>query len=303
MSTGTGIGWTDATWNCITGCTRVSAGCDHCYAAKMTYRLDKMGQEKYHGLTVLNPKGDRHFNGVVRCHRDALEIPYGWKKPRQVFVNSMSDTFHGQVPFEFVAEMFTTMAQTPQHTYQVLTKRPRQLNEFYAWNYPEAAVPNAIATEDWLKSFPNVWIGTSVESQEVADQRISDLLRTPAAVRFLSVEPLLGPVNLSKAFGCRCRGFYGSKYGAPRYSIVCDLCDNHERPPIQWIIVGCESHGGKAGRFADGYPEAARDIIEMCQRARVAVFHKQMPINGRVSHEPSEWPEWARVQQFPEATR
>ena len=103
MSDNTGIGWTDATWVTVTGCTRVSAGCDHCYAVRQSYRLERMGQvEKYGGLTVLNNRGDRHFNGVVKCHADALVIPLGWRKPRMIFVNSMSDLFHERVPFEFI---------------------------------------------------------------------------------------------------------------------------------------------------------------------------------------------------------
>ena len=124
MSDATTIAWTDASWNCISGCTRVSAGCDHCYSARLTHRLGEMGQKKYAGLTVLNPKGDRHFNGVVRCHEDALTIPLGWKKSRRIFVNSMSDTFHRDVPFEFIDKIVAVAAMRPRHIFQLLTKRP-----------------------------------------------------------------------------------------------------------------------------------------------------------------------------------
>ena len=107
------IEWTDETWNPVVGCTRASAGCDHCYAVTMTHRLEAMGQSKYAGLTVLNPKGERHFNGVVRTIDDALLIPFSWRKPRQVFVNSMSDLFHKDVPFDFIDRVFAVMALTP----------------------------------------------------------------------------------------------------------------------------------------------------------------------------------------------
>lgn len=121
----TSIEWTDATWNPTTGCTRVSAGCDHCYAVPMTRRLAGMGQKKYQGLV-----GKGHFNGVVKCHEDALKIPLRWRKPRRVFVNSMSDLFHPAVPFDFIDKVFAVMALCPQHTFQVLTKRPERMAEY-----------------------------------------------------------------------------------------------------------------------------------------------------------------------------
>lgn len=220
MATGSKIEWTDATWTCITGCTRASAGCDHCYSARMTYRLEMMGQEKYTGLTVLNPRGERHFNGVVKCHDDELMTPLRWKKPRRIFVNSMSDTFHKDVPFEFIDKMFAVMALCPQHTFQVLTKRPERMAEYLnrssgdlasgesgwldAINRAAMAMVNRpvfptqslgmIPHPGW--PLPNCWLGTSVENQPAADERIPHLLRCPASVRFLSVEPMIGPVDL-----------------------------------------------------------------------------------------------------------
>lgn len=132
MSTGTGIQWTEATWNPVVGCTRVSAGCDHCYAVTMTHRLEKMRQQKYAGLTVLNNRDERHFNGTVRCVEEALEVPLKWRKPRRIFVNSMSDLFHRDVPFDFIDKVFAVMALAPQHTFQVLTKRPERMAEYTA---------------------------------------------------------------------------------------------------------------------------------------------------------------------------
>jgi protein gp37 len=303
MATESSIEWTNATWNPVTGCTRASAGCDNCYAVTMTHRLEAMGQSKYAGLTVLNPRGDRHFNGVVRCHDDALQIPLRWKKPRRVFVNSMSDLFHKDVPSEFIYKVFAVMALTPQHTYQILTKRPdlmaEKLSEIaacdlairtladVAWDTWDKAVAGELEKQDikdnprsknggeqftpkfdayWTKReqvwgeieqrgwpLPNVWLGTSVENQKAADERIPHLLKCPAAVRFLSCEPLLGPVDLSMHLG---------------------IAQNHEdlRGLLSWVIIGGES--GPGARLCN--VEWIGDIVEDCKRAAVPVFVKQL---------------------------
>jgi len=175
------IQWTEKTWNPVTGCTRVSAGCDHCYAATMTRRLAAMGQEKYQGLM-----GKNHFNGVVKCHPDTLEIPMKVKKSTMWFVNSMSDLFHEGVLWTFVDQVFETMAQCPQHTFQILTKRPFMMSGYLNSSHRKHAV----------KMFQNVWLGTSVENQKSAEKRIPELRKCPAVVRFLSVEPLLERVDL-----------------------------------------------------------------------------------------------------------
>ena len=130
------IEWTNATWNPVTGCTRVSAGCDHCYAARMTYRLERMRNDRYTGLTVLNNKEDRHFSGVVRCHEDLLDQPLHWRNPRRIFLCSMSDLFHPKVPFDFIDLVFAVMARCQQHTFQVLTKQPERMAEYC--NYLES---------------------------------------------------------------------------------------------------------------------------------------------------------------------
>lgn len=205
------------TWNCVTGCTRVSAGCDRCYAVVMTHRLEAMGQTaKYGGLTVLNAKGERHFNGVVRCHEDALPIPLKRKKPTTWFVNSMSDLFHRDVPFDFILRVWDVMASAtrncrhrgieqcdtecwrgPPHTFQVLTKRPE-----IAFDVLEKLVAAAgervpgdwpLANAPW--PLPNVWLGVSVENQAAADVRREHFRRCLASVRFVSYEPALGPVD------------------------------------------------------------------------------------------------------------
>jgi protein gp37 len=258
----TKIEWADAVWNPLTGCTMVSEGCRFCYAVTMTRRLAAMGQEKYAGL--VNP-GKGHFNGVVQTHDDALCIPLTWRKPRRVFVNSMSDLFHKEVPFEFIDKVFAVMALTPQHTYQVLTKRPERAAEYM--NYIDSAGFCAAArvqaacefwqlrcTKDYPWSvvydfalnklarwpLPNVWLGTSVEDGRVR-QRIDELRRIPAAIRFLSCEPLIGPL------------------------------DDLDLTGIHWVIVGGESGPGARPM----HPDWARSLRDQCTSAGVPFFFKQ----------------------------
>lgn len=172
----TSIEWTDATWNPVAGCTVVSPGCTNCYAMRMAARLDAMGMKKYRGLTRKSG-GRAVWTGKVRLDRDSLAIPATWKKPKRIFVNSMSDLFHEAAPAEFVAAVWAAMKATPQHTFQILTKRPDRMAEITAM----------------LPVLDNVWLGTSVESANYL-ARIDDLRRVNAAVRFISFEPLLGSV-------------------------------------------------------------------------------------------------------------
>lgn len=147
MALNSTIEWTDATWNPVTGCTRVSRGCDNCYAARMAFRLENMGQPNYEGVTSVNAKGDRHFNGKINLIEQAITLPLKWKKPRRVFVNSMSDLLHRDVPLEFIKRVFSVMNQAKQHTFQVLTKRSERLLELS----PEL---------EWAH---HIWMGVSVE--------------------------------------------------------------------------------------------------------------------------------------------
>ncbi|MGE0751112.1 MAG: DUF5131 family protein [Variibacter sp.] len=172
----TTIEWTDATWNPVAGCTILTAGCTNCYAMRMAARLEAMGQDKYKGLTR-KTGGRAKWTGKIRLDRKALDIPATWSKPRRVFVNSMSDLFHADVPAEFIADVWEVMAATPRHTYQILTKRPDRMIEI---------VPG-------LPKLPNVWLGTSVEDGRVTS-RIDELRRVPAIIRFISFEPLIGSV-------------------------------------------------------------------------------------------------------------
>lgn len=219
----TSIEWTDATWNPVAGCTIVTAGCTNCYAMRMAARLDAMGAEKYRGLT--RKSGKRAvWTGHVRADAASLDVPRRWKKPRRVFVNSMSDLFHEKVPVAFVRRVWKVMEETPRHTYQILTKRPDRLK----------------AVADSLPTLPNVWLGASVEDDRVLDR--IDVLRTvPAAVRFVSFEPLIGSVR-----NARLRG-------------------------IHWAIVGGES--GPRARSMD--PLWVDEIEALCRRTGTAFFFKQ----------------------------
>lgn len=170
------IEWTDATWNPVSGCSIVSPGCTHCYAMRMAARLQAMGHPKYEGTT--RKSGRRWvWTGRVNIDPDALEIPVHWKKPRRIFVNSMSDLFHEDVPEDFIRDVWSVMRTAHWHTYQVLTKRPERMAE--------------ILNRETGSPLSNVWIGTSVENADYKD-RIADLRASPGAVRFVSFEPLLG---------------------------------------------------------------------------------------------------------------
>ena len=232
------IEWTDQTWNPVTGCTRVSRGCDLCYAATMSKRLALMGQEKYKGL--IND-GKDHFNGVIKTHHDALDIPLKRKKPDVFFVNSMSDLFHPNVPFYFIVDVFEVMARAPQHIFQVLTKRPERMAADTPQIYTEVA--NRLGRRNGYAKMPlpNVWLGTSVEDDAAAQTRIPHLANTNAAVRFLSCEPLLGPTP------------------------------NLPMSEIHWVIVGGES--GHGSRPID--KQWVLDIHTQCQLADVPFFFKQ----------------------------
>lgn len=205
MSTKTKIEWTEVTWNPATGCDRVSPGCDHCYALTLAKRLKAMGAKKYQN------DGDPRTSGPgfgVTLHGDVLAEPLRWRSPATVFVNSMSDIAHARVPDDFVAQVFAVMASAEQHTFQVLTKRPRRLakllssKEFMRLVLQQSPLGHDptrvddmtdICLPDGLWPLDNVWIGTSIESDEYS-WRADELRRTPAAIRFLSLEPLLGPL-------------------------------------------------------------------------------------------------------------
>ena len=255
----TSIEWTDATWNPIRGCSRVSEGCRNCYAERVARRFGGKGQP-YEGLVRINNSGERmpQWNGEVRLIEEHLLDPLKWKKSRRIFVNSMSDLFHENMPDEWIDRIFAVMALCPQHTFQVLTKRPeRMLKYFYLStdNREEAIGSQALDISAGKHSgilelpLPNVWPGVSVENQKTADERIPLLLQTPAAVWFISAEPLLEMIDIYQYLG-----------GA--------------RNPIRglnWVIVGGES-GPKARPM---HPDWVRSLRDQCQAAGVSFFFKQ----------------------------
>jgi protein gp37 len=228
MGARTGIEWTDATWNPVTGCTKVSAGCDHCYAHVLASRRLR---DVYLRVAPVRDTPEAHLDPfAVRLWRDRLNTPLTWAEPKMVFVNSMSDLFHHDVPQDFICAIFDVMLEADRHVFQVLTKRPARAARFWekhAARFGLAAVP------------PHIWIGTSVENQDV-DYRVRQLATVPAEVRFLSCEPLLGP-------------------------LVLDLSSIH------WVIVGGESGAG----FRPMEPEWARSIRDQCLIAGVPFFFKQ----------------------------
>lgn len=293
----TAIEWTDAVWNPVTGCSKVSEGCRNCYA----FALHDMRHKAFMEGKKLPQQYAKPFS-EIQLFPDRLEQPLKWKKPRRVFVNSMADLFHPDVPFDFIDQVFAVMALCPQHTFQILTKRPERMLEYltkptspfsidkladispymeeWGWISPEDAAniaPPGSALPKWPEwPLPNVWLGTSVENQKAADERITLLLQTPAAVRFLSCEPLLGPVDLQKV----------------RYKdqvTINALTGMHDwkYPPanpeqrIHWVIVGGES--GQNARPM--HPDWVKSLRDQCQDAGVPFFFKQ-------------WGEWAPGSNF-----
>lgn len=363
------IQWTEATWNPVIGCARVSEGCRNCYAEVQAKRIALMHQNSAYSR-VLRHDHDGfplpRWNGAALPMPDRLDQPLRWAKPRLIFVNSMSDLFHQDVPFEYIAAVFGVMAATPRHTFQVLTKRPMRALEFFQWlgERPGSDRDSRVwwcahhareqGTEVFMRGsddrrphsnrnvpletpwpLPNVWLGVSCENQEAADERIPVLLECPAAVRWVSYEPALGPVRFRNDWllgtfkycpdealeedADPCRGCAG-------YSLAGgDGCGAVRGPRLDWIVVGGESGPGARTCRA----EWLRSIVYQCLHAGVPVFVKQLgaayedPENGiagpalarsmdadtrtlvsRVLSHPKggdieEWPERLRVREWP----
>lgn len=259
------IEWTDATWNPVTGCTKVSQGCKHCYAERLFPRT-------YPGRKFSN----------VQCHPERLDQPLRWRKPRMIFVNSMSDLFHEDVPDEFIHAVIAVMVHAKNHIFQILTKRPERMRKFFSnpdfhrcvseevefiFNKYYQRLKNVHSvygiTDKWMsKNSHNIWLGVSIENQETADERIPLLLQTPATVRWISAEPLLGPVTLKmhdfsdRGHG---QGWIGTQGNAAK------------TPTIDWVVTGGES--GPKARPAN--PEWFRSLRDQCKTAGVPFFFKQ----------------------------
>lgn len=325
MADRTGIEWTDATWNPVRGCSRVSAGCQNCYAERVAARFCGPGQP--YDL-LIHPK-TRGWNGTVKLVPEALQIPWRWTRPRRIFVNSMSDLFHPEVPFEFIAAVFWVMSVTSRHTYQVLTKRPERALAFFEWlleqhdeamcwepgetalmyppgheergarmrdgvEYAANKVPEVSAL-DWTPAngrrggydncgpgwpYSNVWLGVSVEDQATADERIPLLLQCPAAVRWISAEPLLGPMDLKRHLFGHC----------PEHDFPGGFCLQRHHAGVQhlgWVVAGGESGPGARPMS----PDWARSLRDQCAAAGVPFLFKQwgewLPMLGQAEGVPA----------------
>ncbi|MBN3948389.1 MAG: phage Gp37/Gp68 family protein [Nostoc sp. NMS7] len=322
----TSISWTDETWNAITGCSRISAGCANCYAATAAAspRLQQFPQ--YQKVA--------DWDGTVEFVESQLLKPLSWKKPKRIFVCSMSDLFHENVPDEWRERIFAVMSLCQQHTFQVLTKRPDRALEYFNQQSLWAKWYEAASCHLWSaigekfgglinlqqhfnkQSFPlpNVWIGTSCENQAMADKRIPVLLQISAAVRFLSCEPLLDEVNLSHWVGCNCPA---DCFGQDPHNIYCPKSTNFVGNHLSWAIVGGES--GKGAR--ECHIDWVRSLVQQCFIGDVPVFVKQLGSNplgsspyidgvacvnyfvklrDKKGGDISEFPEDLQVREFPD---
>ena len=275
----TRIEWTDATWSPTVGCAKVSPGCDNCYAIRTAARFQ--GSPAYSG-TVHRGQSGLDWTGAVNSLPDRLDAPLHWREPRRIFVNSMSDLFHDQVPDEFIARVFAVMASSQRHTYQLLTKRHGRARSLLRSDAFREAVTFAtgdlltvgaadfrvIARERW--PLRNVWLGVSVEDQRWADIRIPALLDTPAAVRWISAEPLLGPVKLDliRYYETGCGGCSGLV--SPKHEPSCGV-EPGAHWGLDWVVVGGESGPGARPM----HPDWARSLRDQCVKAGVPYFFKQ----------------------------
>ena len=331
MGDTTRISWCDWTWNALRGCSRQSPGCEHCYAERIAARFPWGA-----GVT----SGGK-WNGKVELLDAKLGDPLRRRKPGRCFVASVSDPFHADVPFEFVAAMWGVMACAPSQQFQILTKRPGRMLEFFAWLEGQVLGLGDVFPDDdfaWRRAhllhaaalnrgvalplgvgelaalpwpLPNVWLGVTVEDRERAAERIPLLAQAPAAVRFLSVEPLLEQLDLTPwIWRCECGaapGLDGSwrcaSDSVERWQHRCDglhpqaghMEAKRTRPPFDQVIVGCESGPGRRRMPADW----ARMLLRQCQGAGVATFIKQLDDGARVLHELAEFPEELRVREWP----
>lgn len=285
----TKIEWTDKTWNPIVGCSKVSEGCRNCYAEKMACRQVCMGNHNYYGVVMpllSTPKG---WNGRTAFVKSALEKPLHWKKPRRIFVCSMGDLFHPSVHFEQIDKVIAVAVVCYHHIFQFLTKHEDRMAEYFkqAGLFSEI-IPNATHKylhhrgiqepapayfafncfeAEYKAPIPNLWLGVTCENQTWMDNRATELIfNINAAKKFISFEPLLGEIFPRKYLG-----------------------------DIDWVIIGCES--GPYRRPCK--IEWVRNLVGQCKAANVPVFVKQLSINGKVSHNPAEWPDDLRIREFP----
>jgi protein gp37 len=312
------IEWTEKTWNPVRGCTRVSAGCQNCYAERVAMRFSGPGMP-YEGLVKI---ANRHpqWTGKIQLVEEKLSEPLHWRKPCRIFVNSMSDLFHEGVPDSYITDILNIIAICPQHTFQVLTKRPKRMMEFFA---------SRTNTTHMAVNMKNLGLGVSVEDQETANERVPLLLKTPAAVRWVSYEPALASVDFTRipnpgfaegqTWYHALEGYAWESNGSDYY----DVCN--EGIKINWTVVGGES--GPGARPFD--IQWARDVVAQCKAAGVPCFVKQLGsaphsevdrishrcdplpknsdgfwryLNDKKGGDMAEWPEDLWVRQYPQTT-
>jgi protein gp37 len=312
MADKTGIAWTNATWNPVTGCTKISQGCKHCYA------------EREWGRLSANPKATTYYGRAftdVACHEDRLDQPLRWKKPRMIFVNSMSDLFHEDVPDDFIDKVFAVMALAEQHVFQVLTKRPDRMLAYLTTKnrediIGEKAMPIVSKDDFGILEWPlpNVWLGVSVEDQATADERIPLLLQTPAAVRWASAEPLLNKIDLTH-LELDPFNYYNALTGD---TIRLDRTLIPMENTLSWVVPGGESEN--SARALDARFLYA--LVSQCKDAGTPIFVKQLgyrfmdldnafygagikttdknrKLINRAGADIDEWPEDLRVREWP----
>jgi protein gp37 len=307
------IEWTDLTWNPLRGCEKISAGCKHCYAETIAKRFCKPGLP-YFGIAT-----EKGWTGNIGFIPSKLAAPFRIKLGRRIFVNSMSDVFHERVKREDIATLFGVMSVLPRHTFQLLTKRPFVAVTWYDWiasaahelGCQRALIAQEHAHEYLSDSFPliaengsylsvpwplsNLHLGVSVENQDVLDCRFLELMLCPAHVRWLSCEPLLGPLDLTDKLGqwsaCDCDSNYPVDEDG-----CCLMCgEDSIQYGVDWVVVGCESGPHRRPCNADW----VRSIVDQCRKANVPCFVKQLDLGESVSNKPHEWPEDLRVRMFP----
>lgn len=278
------IAWTEETWNPIGrvggghACSKVSPGCDNCYAERMSKRL--WGTGPYDG-------SKKEFE----LRRNIIEKPMRWRKPRRVFVCSMTDLFHHDIPDKFIEQVFVESGMHKKHQFQFLTKRPDRMKQFLAKTFAGNFTRNE-------------WLGVSAENQKFFDKRVRVLLQIPTAVRWVSIEPMLGPIELVSNLPVRRRylgEFICRSCEDDPGKFECDCCWHDTKVDrvtggIDWIVLGCES--GPKRRPCE--LQWMIDVVHQCKEAGVAVFVKQVSINDKVSHDMEQWPEELRVREYPQ---
>ena len=279
----TKIAWCYASWNPIVGCTKIAAGCANCYAERMAKLLKRIGITQYQD--VVDENG---WTGELRFVPKALDKPIKWRKPQQIFICSMGDLFHDKVEFSWIDEIAYVIKQFPQHTYIATTKRAKNMRTRMNYYYNKVSPPNPI---------PNLHLGISISTQQDLDANIGHLLDTPAAVRWISYEPAVEPIDitrwLTKCDKCGMTGLTPIKKIARYYCAICGQ-EVAWYKTIDWVVVGCESGPGRRPMKL----EWALDLVLQCRLINIPVFVKQLEVDGSVTDDMSKFPKELQVREY-----